>query len=863
MKINILKKSFILVGIFLLIEAIFTVTTMSASASPPTAVLYAGRQQNVGYTVCLDGSDSYGGSGNRFTEKDEIVNFIWDFGDGTKKESGEYLNTHTHVYTTPGTYTVTLKVVQLDGQTDSASTTIDVGTLPKKTVSGNTTSAIQSAVNSLNGQPGIVYVPAGSYKYSETVKVPEGVIIEGAGMDGTRIYAVTSNDILFSVSGNNVRFTKLKLQGYSIESSTNQNSQGILMNQRKNIFIDNCETFGFKKSINIMYNSTATVEHCYIHHNTMNSYGYGITVTNESYTMVRYNELSNCRHVIAGAGCSNGTSCPTRYDFIYNYVHGKDDVEQKGCEVDMHTPGHGRMRINYNVFENVSKAIGFRDAFNTQVIGNIFRNVNLNGNSWIQSLGVIYTLAPYMTNGSSHNSPGVDGLYISDNVFENCATHLNLAYGKNIYVNGRKMEIPYKGNITWNDEANPTPQNIAPIADAGSDREISEGIELVELDGSGSDDPDGDVLSYQWTQVSGPAVTLNNPDRIIANFDVPELDEDTEFVFLLRVSDGEFADSDSVTITVQDQLSAPSPSELESKGISAKTTSESIIIDGQLDEWPGANSVSFTDDSGRGTRDNTAKAYALWDDTYLYIAFQVEDTELAATETAGDGKVWRDDAIELFLDTQNNESSAPDADDYQFIVNLNGAVYDSKQGDSTWNSALQSAVKLAGTLNDSENDAGYTIELAIPWSDVGSKPEVGAMMGIDFAVEDEDSGDGYQYFDWADISPFAQPDKWAKITYLEDQTPTPDNRAPMADAGLDREIPEGVVTPNNPDEIIANFDAPGIDEIDSNPVTPTVPSDAVVPIPTPEPGTLLLLGVGLIGVIALRRRAHKRLSENN
>jgi hypothetical protein len=404
--------------------------------------------------------------------------------------------------------------------------------------------------------------------------------------------------------------------------------------------------------------------------------------------------------------------------------------------------------------------------------------------------------------------------------------------------------------------------NRRPVANAGLDREVSEGSEWVELDGSGSDDPDSDALSYQWTQVSGPAVALNNSDKSIANFDAPELDEDTELAFLLRVSDGEFADSDSVTIVVQKQPSPSSPPEPDKKEISAKTVPESIIIDGQLDEWTGANSVSFTDDSGRGNRDNSTKAYVLWDDTYLYIAFQVEDTELAATETAGDGKVWLDDAIEVFLDTQNNESPAPDTDDYQFIVGLNGAVYDSKQGNSTWDSTLQSAVKLAGTVNDSENDAGYTIEIAIPWSDIGSKPEVGAMMGIDFAVDDQDSEDGYQYSDWADISPLAQPDKWGKITYQEDQALTPDNSAPVADAGLDGEVSEGTVTLNNPDEIIANFDAPEMDEIDPNPVTPTIASDAVVPIATPEPGTFLLLGVGLIGVIALRRRARKRLSEN-
>ncbi len=59
--------------------------------------------------------------------------------------------------------------------------------------------------------------------------------------------------------------------------------------------------------------------------------------------------------------------------------------------------------------------------------------------------------------------------------------------------------------------------NAAPVADAGGDQiGISSGT--IRLDGSASYDPDGDPITYQWQQVAGPAVTLNNATSAVATF---------------------------------------------------------------------------------------------------------------------------------------------------------------------------------------------------------------------------------------------------------------------------------------------------------------------------------------------------------
>src|SRR5690606_27123976 len=91
--------------------------------------------------------------------------------------------------------------------------------------------------------------------------------------------------------------------------------------------------------------------------------------------------------------------------------------------------------------------------------------------------------------------------------------------------------------------------NRAPIADAGEAQTVRQGDEVT-LTGGGVD-PDGDVLTFAWTQVSGEAVTLNGASTSTPTFTAPELSDDTELVFALVVSDGELSSEPSqVTVSV-------------------------------------------------------------------------------------------------------------------------------------------------------------------------------------------------------------------------------------------------------------------------------------------------------------------------
>jgi dienelactone hydrolase len=93
-----------------------------------------------------------------------------------------------------------------------------------------------------------------------------------------------------------------------------------------------------------------------------------------------------------------------------------------------------------------------------------------------------------------------------------------------------------------------SPENKPPVVFAGSDRTVTIPVQSVSLNGR-AEDPDGEVVSYEWTKVSGGPAQLNGVNS--PQLTVSDLDEGV-YVFRLAVVDDYGArEFDEVTITVR------------------------------------------------------------------------------------------------------------------------------------------------------------------------------------------------------------------------------------------------------------------------------------------------------------------------
>jgi hypothetical protein len=195
-----------------------------------------------------------------------------------------------------------------------------------------------------------------------------------------------------------------------------------------------------------------------------------------------------------------------------------------------------------------------------------------------------------------------------------------------------------------------------------------------------------------------------------------------------------------------------------------------LPVSAQVKSPPTSNQASGSELTASSEARNRIVGYTAWDDEYFYIGLQVNKPNLVGRNTAPFSDPLKDDAILISLQTDNDhkttqrtshtvtmavsavggfqlysgEKMTPIFSSFQEIATRleqiaatekNPDVEQAKRTALLGSIPKAAVTKKGAPRPDGSLAPGYSLEVGIPWSDLGGKPEPGARMGFHVAAQ--------------------------------------------------------------------------------------------------------------------------------
>jgi hypothetical protein len=258
----------------------------------------------------------------------------------------------------------------------------------------------------------------------------------------------------------------------------------------------------------------------------------------------------------------------------------------------------------------------------------------------------------------------------------------------------------------------------------------------------------------------------------------------------LQVTSGPSDGDNRARVLTLDVVNAQgtSPAAPARQSADARRTTAAIAVDGKLDEpaWAEAAATPrFVNTMTGGSAEPEATAKVLWDDTSLYVAFEVKDVLLKSSFENRDDHLWEQDCVEVMIDPAGDGRNY-----FELQVAPTGKTFETRYdtrrqpqpfGHVDWNPEIRAAVERRGTANDEAADEGYTVELAIPWAalvgpegEPGVKPEANTAWRVNFFVMDAQA-EGQRAVGWAPprVGDFHALDRFGDLRFVDPAAPPP------------------------------------------------------------------------------------------
>ena len=133
--------------------------------------------------------------------------------------------------------------------------------------------------------------------------------------------------------------------------------------------------------------------------------------------------------------------------------------------------------------------------------------------------------------------------------------------------------------------------NQPPVAVVSPQQNANEGDTVI-LDGTGSYDPEGENLTYQWSQTDGPQVNLIDSDTATPSFIAPVTGSNQQYVYELLVSDGtNWSAPETVTVSV---MISNHPPVADAGGDKTVNEGDTVLLDGTSSYDPDGNYLGYS-----------------------------------------------------------------------------------------------------------------------------------------------------------------------------------------------------------------------------------------------------------------------------
>ena len=156
-----------------------------------------------------------------------------------------------------------------------------------------------------------------------------------------------------------------------------------------------------------------------------------------------------------------------------------------------------------------------------------------------------------------------------------------------------------------------------------------------------------------------------------------------------------------------------------------------VTVDGKLDDaaWQSAPSTpAFVNTINGGRAQSETHAKLLYDDAFLYVAFDVQTADVWGTKTQADEPIYGEQVVEIFLDADGDGKTYNELEVSPHNVTFD-AAFDYRRSDLqkaiAWSSQMQTGVQVQGTLDNSGDvDRGWTAEMKIPLANLYAVPRL-------------------------------------------------------------------------------------------------------------------------------------------